>query len=711
MKQINKLKKELQSEFLTIRSTKLFKIIMVLIAFLLPLLIEKYQFTTEPFNIYRYIIFLLLSLFISFHLIFDIRKMYEYMYKKRYIIGICLFAFLVIFQYHGSSIVIYEDAIEPSSFVSYGGPLAGSGKEIRSDEWAGATPTLLSQGVSKNNYSLVNKSIMGGNVNNYNVNLFPGLPTKSYDALLFPKRIGFLFLPTENAFSWYWYIEYFLLFFASFEFCMLITKKKKFWSLISAVSITFAAAVQWWDFTNMLYHGMFAILLFDKLLRSKKMSTKILCSIGIGYFGAGYVLTLYPAFAVPFAYFFLGIIIWLLATLKVDHKIRDVFLTIGIAIVTMTVLLFPIFWNSMDVFNLMNSTLYPGARFSTGGSGWQNLYNYVIGIIAPYVNINNPSESSTFMGLYPLPLLIGLILLIKNRKKWKEDLLLPILMIVIVFLSIWDYIPLPAVVSKISLLFLSTVERCNIAVTFTSMILMFHILANYANKEKINYKNIIYFVFAFLFVCFAYYIDNSLYSFTSVKRTLLIFVLLVPIVYMLLSLKHNKFAGIMIALVILITGLSVHPLNRTLNSIYDKPVSKKIQQISKEDPDAIWYSAYASIYVPNYALANGATVLNSVNYYPNYDLINKLDSEHKYEEVWNRYAHIYGEIINEKTKYELIQSDYYKLQLNVNDLCNLNIKYIISYVPNLNDKSNRRVTIDRIYGNENMYIYKNQCSY
>ena len=219
-------------------------IIIIFIAMLIPVFIEKFIYTNAPFDIYRYMIFLIATIFIGLHFIFKLNDLYDFIYRKRYHIGIGLFAFLVIFQYHGSSIVLYDDLIEPSHYVSYGSPLVGHGNEIRSDEWAGFTPTMLSQAIDKNNFSLVNKSIMGGNVNNYNVNLFPGLPTKSIDIILCPKRIGYMFLPLENAFSWYWFIEYFLTFFATFEFCMLLTKKNKFWSLIGAVLVTFAAAIQ-----------------------------------------------------------------------------------------------------------------------------------------------------------------------------------------------------------------------------------------------------------------------------------------------------------------------------------------------------------------------------------------------------------------------------------------------------------------------------------
>ena len=692
--------------FINVKKNKIFKAFIIITLILLPVFIELLLFNNR-FSMHRFILELAFSFYMFSHLLFPLQKMYEFIYKYRYMLGILLFLFLVLFQFNGSSVSFYNELIEPNYPVENGNVLFGKQREVRSDEWAGTTPSFLSQLTEKNNLSPVNKTMMGGI--NKNISLFPGMPNNGYAALLSPKKLGFLFLPPGNAYSWYWYIEYFLTFFATFEFMMILTKKNRFWAFLSAIIVTFSSAIQWWDFTNIIYQGMIATVCFYYLLKSKKYWKKFLYSFVIGYMGSLYILTLYPAFAVPFAYFFLGILIWILLIEENKSKWKELFLVCGISIVVMGVLLIPIFYESIDVYNLMTNTVYPGSRFSVGGEGWQQLFDYVVDLISPFTNISNPSEASTFFSFYPIPLILGCIVLYKNKKNIKKDLLVPILMIVLILLSIWDYIPLPNIVAKISLLYMSMVGRSNIAVNFVGLILLLVILSNYSNKLKINWKDLLLLIISFIFSIFAFIIENQLYNFFSIKRFIFIVIIIGTLTYMLLSLKFNKFFGLVMMIIVFITGIFVHPLNITLNTIYEKPIAKEIQTISKNDVDAIWASISSPIYLPNYALANGATIINSINYYPNYRIIDKLDSDHEFVNIWNRYAHVEINLKNEKTSFSLTQNDLYKIDLYIDDLCKLNIKYLLSIDSTLEKNSSKKTVISKLYDKDNIFIYKTNC--
>ena len=50
----------------------------------------------------------------------------------------------------------------------------------------------------------------------------------------------------------------------------------------------------------------------------------------------------------------------------------------------------------------------------------------------------------------------------------------------------------------------------------------------------------------------------------------------------------------------LISGILVHPLNRGLSAIFDKPVAKKVQKIEKKDPEADWITVTDKYFLSNY---------------------------------------------------------------------------------------------------------------
>ena len=69
------------------KNKKVKLILTTFISIIIPLIIEKYYFNTQSFSIDRFIIGFLLILFIGLHFVFDIKKIWNVIYKKRYIIG------------------------------------------------------------------------------------------------------------------------------------------------------------------------------------------------------------------------------------------------------------------------------------------------------------------------------------------------------------------------------------------------------------------------------------------------------------------------------------------------------------------------------------------------------------------------------------------------------------------------------------------------
>ena len=94
-------------------------------------------------------------------------------------------------------------------------------------------------------------------------------------------------------------------------------------------------------------------------------------------------------------------------------------------------------------------------------------------------------------------------------------------------------------------------------------------------------------------------------------------------------------------------------------------------------------------------IENFTVTLNSVN-----EMFKRLNNlrrwtnfitEGKYDEIYNRYAHLNVSLTNKKTKYRLFTDDSVILNLNVKNLKKWSVKYVVS-----NEK------IDKVFNKENI---------
>ena len=107
-------------------------------------------------------------------------------------------------------------------------------------------------------------------------------------------------------------------------------------------------------------------------------------------------------------------------------------------------------------------------------------------------------------------------------------------------------------------------------------------------------------------------------------------------------------------------------------------------------------------------IAAGAHTITSVNTYPDFEKWEKIDPDHKFEDVYNRYAHMNVNLsANESSKFERVprREDIISLTLNVNDLEKLNVTYIESE-QDLSEYSNDNVEFEKIYSYRNLKIFK-----
>ena len=138
--------------------------ITIIVAVALELAIFKNIYSQKT-AIDRVFILTLIVYFIDLHFFIDVKQIYNFIYKKRYIIALIILLLIVILGYSGSSINMYSQYI-PST-EEENGVVLGKSREIRSDEWAVNTPISFSQNMYERNKLPYFGSIVRGTRNRY----------------------------------------------------------------------------------------------------------------------------------------------------------------------------------------------------------------------------------------------------------------------------------------------------------------------------------------------------------------------------------------------------------------------------------------------------------------------------------------------------------------------------------------------------------------
>ncbi len=666
----------------------------------------------------RIILVAIIFAFIGIHFVFKISKMYEFIHKNRYKIACAFLLFVMIFKLSGSSMTVLNGIVQNQNDDRKYHTILGIARSIRSDEWATSTTYILSQSKVENPFKYFSDALRGTETDMFSVSNSPVL-----DILMIgrPFQIGFLLFGNDMGFSFYWYIRLVAMLLGSYELCLILTKRNKKVSLCGMLVITFSAAVQWWYCMDTLIWGQIVIVLIDKFMNTDRKRNKYLCALGLLVAGLSYVFVFYPAWQVSFGYLFLALVIWLLIkNIKYGSykfTVHDVIVII-VTLLCIALLLGRWYILSKDTLAAEMNTDYPGDRQEVGGGALNN-YAYFYNIFFPKYEFINPCEFASMLSFFPIPMLLGLIYVIRNRK----DLHFWIPMLVVAgFLSIWCVYGFPAWFANLSKMSMTTAGRASIPLGTTCIYMLIYLIGNFKDGDKLLNKKLTYLLALLATVYIAYkakstirykdicpYLDNF--------KMLLSGEIFLVAIFGILNINNNKIKNYTIyglIIIALMSGLTVNPVISTTNIYYTKPVAVKMNEIKQKDSDAIWVvndydtEDNGGWHLNDYPVASGIKVLNSTAVYPNIELFETLLGEEKAKEtksIYNRYAHINLQIVNTETNVELKHADNIVLYLNYKDLSKVGIKYILS-VENLKEKNFDEVFYEEIYDEDGMYIYK-----
>ena len=294
-------------------------------------------------------------------------------------------------------------------------------------------------------------------------------------------------------------------------------------------------------------------------------------------------------------------------------------------------------------------------------------------------------------------MIIGLYYLYKKEKH--VEFLLP-MVLVTVFETIFCLSGFPRVISNITLLKHVTTERCAVSVALANVYIYLYILSN-IKEEIFNIKTSIKITLISMCLIAIMPVPSELSS--------NVYIYIFPAIYalfcfLLLNNEDSRYRKVFLFFTVVFTligGIYVNPVTKGTSIITESNLAKAIQEIVKEDENAIWISENNTMVLANYAVANGTKTINSTNIYPNEEMYKNVLTKEKFEEtenIWNRYAHI-KIIIDSENSVELFDKDKVAIHLTPDKIKDLNIKYIISY----NDKDffeKNGLNVESIYENK-----------
>lgn len=691
---------------------KVSMLLKVIGAILLPFLIEILKFRTITFDkmgiiriAFVYAIYLMIGIYFLLRKNKEkVKKIVEYIMKYRYIIAGIVLVVGVLCKVNFSSIGMWSSYVaEPDT----NNIIIGKERGIRSDEWLTQSSFMLAQTQGEDAYKIYNKNIAQGT---FNTLLFI-LPVKDILMIAKPFLVGFLLFGQEYGFSFYWMLKIVALIMVSIELVRKITKKDNLLSLVGGFVLALAPVIMWW-FSSAIadgyIYGVATILLFGYYMNhlDMKLWKKIVTAIGLLITIPSFAFVLYPAFQVPFAF---AMLIFMLNDFIPNAKKltkKDYFI-MGITIVGIAGLLARFFLLCYDDIKLLMGTVYPGKRVRAGGDYTIDQFiSYLTNLFFPYTNaIGNTSEPSSY--IYPF---IGLIiLLIYNMKdivKEKKDKIFWLticLSVLYILYLLWEFLGFGEFISKITFMSMSTTSRTHVVTGFIGTILTLLMIKKMDGKKIFTKGQTIaisFGVIIFEYVLIKGSIYNDFFTFTKLE---IIGVVMFIITYLLITGNKKAFCYTML-IVAIVAGATVNPIAIGLSPIKETKISAIIQEIKSEDEQALWVGN--TNITGQYLIANGVNCLNGVNEYPNFGFLKKVDPEEKFNQIYNRFAHI-SVALGEETNFQLIAEDAYVVTLTKQNIEELEIEYIYS-----NQKYTEEVIskfdLESKYSNEqtSQYIYQ-----
>lgn len=571
---------------------------------------------------------------------------------------VCLIL-LTCLRISGSSVSVYSQL--DGTYSQDEGLVTGQPRGVRSDEWLLTTQMTVAQ--STNDFKKINDNIGNGQ----NMALLD-VPYFDWSSIFRPQNIAFLILPLEYAFAFKWWLLLYLLILSCYFFVLRILPERKLIATLVSLSVGFSPFIFWWYQTITIapiFYSLFILILTLRILKDESVrlpggrtlsieSSRVLYALGLGYLLSSFALLLYPPFQIPCLIVVAGFIIGLVAQDNLKEKAKRIFSLWPYAIIALAIPLIIsvlFYFDNRSAVQAITHTVYPGTRSIK--SGGTNPLLVSSSFLAPNLQydekaasgyLKNQSEASNFIFLAPFLLVPSIYLIVRQRRKTGKLLwaLLIINIIIVGFLTRM-YISTPWLDPIYQLLLLDKVphSRMLLGLGLAGLLQLVLIISIF---HRLPFKKRELWILALIssLSCLSVqlvvgqYTINHFPIFVASSAKVLVFALWVSLGVFMIIQKRFVLGLLLLVSFSFVSVYKVHPLYTGLKPVTESDIIRTIKSYPEEGN---WVTLDDRLII-NFPAMAGKHSLNSVHYYPQFDIWNKFDREKRYESIYNRFAHV-----------------------------------------------------------------------
>ncbi|WP_027303079.1 DUF7657 domain-containing protein [Rudanella lutea] len=561
-----------------------------------------------------------------------------------------IFLLFVLFKWHYVSLPIWNTLL-PDGSAPNRGLVAGTPKQIRMDDYAVGAPWILSN--VSNEFGHENEGIGG---------LKAALlvsPTNHIVTVFKFMHWGFMLLDAERGYSWMYNSNPFLVLIGSFLFFLLVCRNNYLLSLTGALTLFLSSGTVRWSFipAPMIGYCGLAFVAAIYVLKAQKPTHIALWALLLIWSVISYALYLYPPYQLPMVYLFAFVLVgYLINERKNLFPINRVPIRLGalggIALVAGFVLY--VFYNDVqETLKALSSTVYPGQRSETGGTGFianafSEYYSWFFDDQKFPKSWLNICELSHYLNFAPIIIPLSVLLFVKTRR---IDWMIVGGSVFVLLMWIWMEVGFPKSLAKLSLMSMVPTRRGQVPMGIGAVVLLFLYLGalSTANTAKDEVKLPVWANAVAVIGIAAFMIYTAYVNINDSEGLIKPFQTFIPVVFFtMMGVLLVSSIAIPYRLTIFCTGLilfllpnlKANPLSKGLSPITENAFFRTVKSLVEQNPNARWI-VNGNQFITYMVTATGAKQITGVKYIPNRKTImSVLDPKMKRDSAYNRYAHV-----------------------------------------------------------------------
>ena len=534
--------------------------------------------------------------------------------------------------------------------------LLGGPRPIRSDEWLVQQSWIVSQ--NQQGFPVFNQTLPGG----MDATVLNELPALDWSTLFRPHMWGYLIFGLDVGTAWQWWIPALGLVSGAYLFVVTLAPRRAITAAMIACAVFFSPIFQWWYGPNGIWPTAWALLAMTAViwaLKDRRRWVRIVWAAIVGWLAVTMAIGLYIPFMVPPLIIAIFVIIGAIVNFgpRTRALIRELIgrlapILVAGVLAGGTVITFVL--TRSATFDAVQSTVYPGARSDPSGQLLvQDPYLAGIGGAAfgqsfksagvPTLLGPNPSEAATAIAFaaFVLPAVIALVVRRIRRERTVDWLTVGAIVGLLVILA-FMFIPGWDAVSRLLLLDRVPVSRMRV-VFAVALPVFFALIVREVDRIDLPRAWMYGAVSALLSVALT--IALLIRFLTTDPKTLAV-VPLWPVVAICIALgvllvfmrRWVTAAAGAILIASLIIGAVVNPLYRGIFNLNDTKIGHEVAKVEAQDAGTwVGVGSYETMAV---LVESGVRAFDGVQPYPPKEMWNEIDPAHRYEEEWNRLAHV-----------------------------------------------------------------------